>query len=213
MNIGDKKIIKIIKSLNELDIYPLSDESELKHSKFGMIILKTKEDNDYGKHNYFLINLCTNGEFKDIQIGKYQISHIIRCKQTFIRSRLIQWHNTIILKFHNEENNINEEIEIDTDATTESILLHIVYILILLSELNDFKRAKDTYILIFRSEFCLHSIGNTIEQHEGFRFIFPKIIEKYAFMKTPIIKGLHNRREYILNHFKREEFNWINKYE
>lgn len=194
MEIGEAIYYKIIKSLGKLKMSAIPP-SNITASDFVMKMIKTNSSREYGTHNNYQIELFNNGTLEDITIGKNTYSYIIKNNTTWYSSYR-EWHNWVTIEYTNESE--SGEIKIDTGVSAFEETLHcIIYIFIILTEVEDIKKMEKLYLFIFDTDFSFGSLGQRIDLYKEAKGIYTKIIDKYPFMNEPINKGLQERLKKI----------------
>ena len=201
MNVGDIKYFKIIQSLGKLKGCEIK-EKDVASSKFGMRLTKTSHSVEYGTWDYYQIELFNNGNYSDIQIGTNAYSYMIKSYTSWF-STYQEWHNKYTIEYSN-----GKEIrvfEYDSPSRTHADgLCDIVYILILLSEIDNIDKVNAIYTFIFKPDCVSKSLGERIDLFREIKDIVEKIKDKYPFIYHPISNGLQKRLNEIKSDLLKE---------
>ena len=114
-----------------------------------------------------------------------------------------EWHNKYTIEYSN-----GKEIrvfEYDSPSRTHADgLCDIVYILILLSEIDNIDKVNAIYTFIFKPDCVSKSLGERIDLFREIKDIVEKIKDKYPFIYHPISNGLQKRLNEIKSDLLKE---------
>lgn len=190
MNIGDKKYFKVVQSLGKIKGCEI-DEKDIVSSVFGMKVTKTEHSSSYGTWDYYQIELFNNGKYSDISIESNVYSYLIKNYTSWFSSYQ-EWHNKYTIEYSNGKE--VRVFEYDSPKHTfEDGLCEIVYILILLSEIDDANKVYEIYDFIFRKGRQGRTLGKRIDLYKEIKDITENIKDKYPFICHPINSGLQER--------------------
>lgn len=190
MNIGDKKYFKVVQSLGKIKGCEI-DEKDVISSDFGMKVTKTGHSPSYGTWDYYQIELFRNGKYCDISIESNVYSYLMKNYTSWFSSYQ-EWHNKFTIEYSNGKE--VRAFEYDSPIHTfEDGLCEIVYILILLSEIDDTNKVYEIYDFIFRKGRLGRTLGKRIDLYKEIKDITEKIKDKYPFICYPINLGLQER--------------------
>ena len=198
MKVGEIKYFKIVKSLGKIKACAIS-EADIASSEFGIKLIKTGFDYNYGTRDYYQIELFCNGNRTDISIGQNIYSYIIKNETNWFTTYQ-KWHNYFTIEYKNE--NDIKEIQFDSPARgnengSADIIYYIIYFFILHSEINDYTKTKDIYTFLFLKWASCGTLGKSIDLYKEVKSIYERIIDKYPFMNEPINNGLEARLKEI----------------
>lgn len=198
MKVGEIKYFKIVKSLGKIKACAIS-EADIASSEFGIKLIKTGFDYNYGTRDYYQIELFCNGNRNDISIGQNIYSYIIKNETNWFTTYQ-EWHNYFTIEYKTD--NDIKEVEFDSTARgnengSADIIYYIIYFFILHSEINDITKVKDIYNFLFLNRTSCGTLGKSIDLYKEVKSIYERIIDKYPFMNEPINKGLEARLKKI----------------
>lgn len=177
---GESNYYKIVNSLGELKICSIQKE-DVTNAGFGMKITKIDENNNYGTHKFFQIELFENGLYKDIRINDYTFSYLVKSNthyyssyQTFENDIFIEFKDKYGTKFQIRANCC----DLDNERTEGLALMYIIYIMLYTEET---KSAEDTnrFCTTFFSQRYTCGLENSIKTIKQYHSIKPKLREKY----------------------------------
>lgn len=188
MKVGEKKYYKIIKSLGKLKGCQINEKDVIK-SEFGIkLILTDDSGSKYSRYEY-QIELSYKGSYNDIIIGKNTYSYIVKYSDYY--------HNK---KFNIEYSNGKEirTFQYESQAKImEDRLCEVIYILILLSEIDDIDKTLLVYQFIFNLSFKPKTLGVRIDLYKEIKELCTNLKGKYPFIYYHINIGLEERLEEI----------------
>lgn len=198
MVIGKSEYYKIVKSLGQLTVCGIT-VNEVPSAEFGMKITKIDENNAYGTHKFYQIELFTSGIFKDLVFSNNAISFLIKSNTDYY-STYQEFKHELHLKVCDQYGNISEIYlcnEISNENANGDVLLEILYVLTLFSEVNDIPLFRNLCCMLFAKNRTL-SLDDSIDTIKKFNGIINPVIEKYPFMKDVLMP----RMEKNINNIK-----------
>lgn len=201
MNIGDKKYFKVVQSLGKIKGCEI-DEKDVVSSDFGMKVTKTGHSPSYGTWDYYQIELFRNGKYSDISIESNVYSYLMKNYTSWFSSYQ-EWHNKFTIEYSNGKE--VRAFEYDSPIHTfEDGLCEIVYILILLSVVDDIAKLHAIYCFIFRANSKSGTLGERIDLYKEVKEISENLKNRYPFICYPINAALEQRLKEIKSDLLKE---------
>ena len=194
MEVGDKKFYKVIQSLGRLKACEI-EAKDVASSMFGMKVTQTDHNSDYGTNDYYQIELFHNGNYCDFSITPNTYSYLIKNHTKWIASYR-EWKNWFTIDFSNGKEVKSFEYN-SALYSFEDGLCEIVYILILLSVVDDITKLHAIYYFIFRANSKNGTLGERIDLYKEVKGILENLEDKYPFICYPINKRLQERLKEI----------------
>lgn len=201
MKVGDKKFYKVIQSLGRLKACEI-EAKDVASSMFGMKVTQTDHDSDYGTNDYYQIELFHNGNYCDFSIAPNTYSYLIKNHTKWIASYR-EWKNWFTIDFSNGKEVKSFEYN-SALYSFEDGLCEIVYILILLSVVDDIAKLHAIYYFIFRANSKSGTLGERIDLYKEVKEISENLKNRYPFICYPINAALEQRLKEIKSDLLKE---------
>ena len=198
MRRGESEYFRIVKTLGRINVAAVPS-TEVLSSKFGMRITKIDENDEYGTHKFYQIELFEDGQYHDITIENISISYIIKSKVDYYRTYR-EFTNTITINYGDVYGNISQLVfptKVNKESADGRLLYKILYAIILISEVRNPDLLKNLCILIL-SDDSFMEVGKAITTIKESKNIIANIKEKYPFMIDIINSSMELRKIKIM---------------
>lgn len=85
MNKGETEYYKVIRTLGKVKICGMP-KNEIAGTQFGMKITKVDENQNYGTHKFYDIELIYQTYIQDIDLGNKGVSYVVKSKTEYLSS-------------------------------------------------------------------------------------------------------------------------------
>lgn len=201
MEVGDIKYFKIIQSLGRLKVCEI-ESKDVASSKFGMKLTNTGHSTQFGTHDYYQIEIFNDGDYRDFSIESNTYSYLIENSTWWIACER-EWHNRFKIDYSNGKEVNSFEYNSDSHSLEDG-LREIVYILILLTAVDDIAKLSAIYYFIFKPNYKGGTLGERIDLYKEVKGISAKLKDKYPFVCYPIDSALENRLKEIKSDLLKE---------
>ena len=198
MNKGESEFYKVVKTLGTLKICGISQQ-EFSNVQFGMKITKIDENYEYGTHKFYQIYLIDNGSMQDIVIGNKIVSHVVKSKTTYYRS-YNEFYNRLTVSYatpSGECHDLTIFCGASNDNASGDVLYFIMYIIILIAEIDDSETLRKLCVLLLDERHTL-GIGDNIEIIMSTNDKLQEIKDKYPFTAPVFDAALNKRKQQIM---------------
>lgn len=189
------KCVKSLGSLTEISI----EKNEVEVSKFGYKMLKESENNEYGSHAYYQLDVFHEGQFKDFKIKDYSYSHFMKLYHRYYKTT---YENYRRLTFSCEKDNgeiVSESVEI-SNALDNSVAIILALIFYTQFRSNDkfnmYWKLLFSPVKIYDGDWkhaSLLSLGEAIDILQYFKKDMGAIIEEYPIVNKIIVQRINYR--------------------
>lgn len=199
MNKGDTEYYKVVKTLGRVKICGMP-KSELPGVQFGMKVTKVDENNRYGTHNFYDIELIYKTYVQDVDLGNKAVSYIVKSRTEYLSS-YNTYTNTVTMSYADACGEIHE-LKFNCPARMEyasgELLNYLMTVIVFIEKLNDHNLIQDLCTLLF-DEYRTCGIGRNIEVIKYTKELLPEIKDEYPFAAPLIDQGIERRKQEIMN--------------
>lgn len=195
MKVGDTTYYKIIKSCNKLKAYVIK-ENEMASSALGMKLMLIDDSGaKYARYEY-QIEIFQNGIYNDINIEGNSYCFIIKYSPSY-------YEKVFTIEYSNAKE-IRQFKFTSHSETLEDRLCDIIYVMVLLSEIDNVNKVLSIYDFISKKDLSYKTLGVRIDLYKEIKDFAEKIKDKYPFLCYPINIGLQKRLDEIKSDLLKE---------
>lgn len=199
MNKGETEYYKVIRTLGKVKICGMP-KNEIAGTQFGMKITKVDENQNYGTHKFYDIELIYQTYIQDIDLGNKGVSYVVKSKTEYLSS-YNTYTNTVTMSYADSCGEIHE-LKFNCPARMEyasgELLNYLMTVIVFIEKLNDHHLIQDLCTLLF-DQYRTCGIGRNIEVIKYTKDLLPEIKDKYPFTAPLIDQGIDRRKQQIMN--------------